>query len=43
MIMNDLPQNFYDDRVRFLLDKGVYRTVENGTILSPSGKAARRA
>jgi hypothetical protein len=33
-IVNDLPQNFYDGRVRFLLDKGVYRTVENGTILS---------
>ena len=40
MIINDLPQNFYDGRVRFLLDKGIYRTVENGTILSPSGKAA---
>jgi hypothetical protein len=33
-IANDLPQNFYDGRVRFLLNKGVYRTVENGTILS---------
>jgi hypothetical protein len=33
-IVNDLPQNFYDGRVRFVLNKGTYRTVENGTILS---------
>jgi len=33
-ITNDLPQNFYDGRVRFVLPKGTYRTVENGTILS---------
>jgi hypothetical protein len=33
-IINDLPQNFYDGRVRFVLDKGTYRTVENGTVLS---------
>jgi hypothetical protein len=33
-ITNDLPQNFYDGRVRFVLDKGNYRTVKNGTILS---------
>ena len=33
-ITNDLPQNFYDGRVRFVLHKGEYRTVENGTILS---------
>jgi hypothetical protein len=33
-IINDLPQDFYDGRVRFLLNKGDYRTVENGTILS---------
>jgi hypothetical protein len=33
-ISNDLPQNFYDGRVRFVLNKGDYRTVENGTILS---------
>ena len=33
-IINDLPQNFYDGRVRFLLDKGVYHTIANGTILS---------
>jgi len=38
-IVNDLPQNFYDGRVRFLLDKGVYRSVENGTILSEYGCA----
>ena len=33
-IINDLPQNFYDGRVRFILNRGSYRTVENGTILS---------
>jgi hypothetical protein len=33
-ITNDLPQNFYDGRVRFVLAKGVYRTVKNGEILS---------
>jgi hypothetical protein len=33
-ITNDLPQEFYDGRVRFILDKGTYRTVENGTILA---------
>ena len=33
-ISNDLPQNFYDGRVRFVLAKGVYRTVRNGEILS---------
>jgi hypothetical protein len=33
-ITNDLPQNFYDGRVRFVLCRGNYRTVENGTILS---------
>jgi len=33
-ITNDLPQNFYDGRVRFVLHRGSYRTVENGTILS---------
>jgi hypothetical protein len=33
-ICNDLPQNFYDGRVRFLLNKGTYRKVENGTILA---------
>lgn len=33
-ITNDLPQNFYDGRVRFVLNQGTYRTVEGGTILS---------
>ncbi|HWD18375.1 MAG TPA: hypothetical protein VHB20_03785 [Verrucomicrobiae bacterium] len=33
-ITNDLPHNFYDGRVRFVLPKGVYRNIENGTILS---------
>jgi hypothetical protein len=33
-IINDLPQNFYDGQVRFVLDKGSYRAVENGTVLS---------
>jgi hypothetical protein len=33
-ITNDLPQDFYDGRVRFVLARGVYRTVKNGEILS---------
>lgn len=33
-ISNDLPQNFYDGRVRFVLKKGNYRTVKNGEILA---------
>jgi hypothetical protein len=33
-ISNDLPQDFYDGRVRFVLSKGNYRSVPNGTILS---------
>ena len=33
-ITNDLPENFYDGRVRFVLNKGIYRTVENGKILA---------
>ena len=33
-ILNDLPQDFYDGRVRFVLNRGSYRAVENGTILS---------
>jgi hypothetical protein len=33
-ITNDLPQNFYDGRVRFVLKKGNYRTVKNGAILA---------
>jgi hypothetical protein len=32
-ITNDLPQRFYDGRVRFILDKGPH-TIQNGTILS---------
>jgi hypothetical protein len=33
-IINDLPENFYDGRVRFVLNHGAYRAVANGTILS---------
>jgi hypothetical protein len=33
-IVNDLPQRFYDGRVRFVLKKGAYHTVKNGTILA---------
>jgi hypothetical protein len=33
-IINDLPQNFYDGRVRFVLDKKVYSRASNGTILA---------
>jgi hypothetical protein len=33
-ITNDLPTEFYDGRVRFVLDKGEYRAVQNGTILA---------
>jgi hypothetical protein len=33
-ITNDLPANFYDGRVRFILDQGTYRAVTNGTILA---------
>jgi hypothetical protein len=33
-ITNDLPENFYDGRVRFVLNKGIYRNVENGKILA---------
>ncbi|MDE3066327.1 MAG: metallophosphoesterase [Verrucomicrobiota bacterium] len=36
-IINDLPENFYDGRVRFVLNRGACRTVENGTILSEYG------
>jgi Calcineurin-like phosphoesterase len=32
-ITNELPENFYDGRVRFVLPKGSY-TIANGTILS---------
>ncbi|HEU5396176.1 MAG TPA: hypothetical protein VFV81_03350, partial [Verrucomicrobiae bacterium] len=33
-ITNDLPENFYDGRVRFVLTKGKYPEVDNGTVLS---------
>ncbi|HVM46734.1 MAG TPA: hypothetical protein VMU04_01855 [Candidatus Acidoferrum sp.] len=33
-ITNDLPENFYDGRVRFILSKGTYDSVTNGTILA---------
>jgi hypothetical protein len=33
-IINDLPQNFYDGRVRFVLPKGIYRADENGKVLA---------
>jgi len=33
-ILNDLPRNFYDGRVRFVLPKGVYQRVTNGSILA---------
>ena len=38
-INNDLPQNFYDGRVRFVLNKGNYRTVNNGEILAEYNSA----
>jgi len=33
-ITNDLPEEFYDGRVRFVLPKGKYRATQNGTILA---------
>jgi hypothetical protein len=33
-IINDLPQNFYDGRVRFVLPQGKYDRAGNGVILS---------
>jgi hypothetical protein len=33
-IINDLPQDFYDGRVRFVLPRGDYHRVTNGTILA---------
>jgi hypothetical protein len=33
-ITNDLPENFYDGRVRFVLPKGNYGPIQNGTILA---------
>lgn len=36
-ITNDLPENFYDGRVRFILSKGTYNSVTNGSILAQYG------
>lgn len=33
-IVNDLPQEFYDGRVRFVLPKGTYHSIKNGDILA---------
>jgi hypothetical protein len=33
-VTNDLPQQFYDGRVRFVLDKGKYESVHGGAILA---------
>ncbi len=33
-IINDLPEQFYDGRVRFVLEHGNYECVSNGTILA---------
>ncbi len=33
-IINDLPRNFYDGRVRFVLSKGAYPIVKNGIVLA---------
>ncbi|HSU55434.1 MAG TPA: metallophosphoesterase [Candidatus Dormibacteraeota bacterium] len=42
-ITNDLPQNFYDGRLRFVLAKGNYRTVKNGTILAQYDAGSKTA
>jgi hypothetical protein len=36
-ITNDLPENFYDGRVRFILSPGTYNSVTNGNILAQYG------
>jgi len=36
-ITNDLPENFYDGRARFILSKGTYNSATNGTILAQYG------
>ncbi|HXS69379.1 MAG TPA: hypothetical protein VN761_11080 [Candidatus Polarisedimenticolia bacterium] len=41
-IDNDLPQNFYDGRVRFVLPKGNYPAVKNGTVLAEYNTADGR-
>ena len=33
-IINDLPEEFYDGRVRFVLPKGSYRSANNGMVLA---------
>jgi hypothetical protein len=33
-IINDLPEEFYDGRVRFVLPKGGYPSANNGVILA---------
>jgi hypothetical protein len=33
-VTNDLPQEFYDGRVRFTLDRGHYASIHGGTILA---------
>jgi hypothetical protein len=33
-IINDLPEEFYDGRVRFLLPKGSYPSANNGVVLA---------
>jgi hypothetical protein len=33
-IINDLPEEFYDGRVRFVLPKGSYRSATNGVVLA---------
>ena len=33
-LINDLPEDFYDGRVRFILPKGKYRNVVNGRVLA---------
>jgi hypothetical protein len=38
-ITNDLPQEFYDGRVRFVVERGKYTAVQNGQILSEYGCA----
>ncbi len=44
-IVNDLPERFYDGRVRFLLPRGTYRRVANGKVLAQydSADATRTA
>lgn len=41
-ITNDLPRNFYDGRVRFVLKRGIHPRVTNGSILSEYDSDAGR-